>query len=128
VVLRDFLILRRFSQAVWPAVLKHLGEAIAHRGPDDKGVWLDANEGIGLSHSRLAILDLSQVGQQPMVSASGRFVIALNGGIYNRLDLRQELSAKAWRGHSDTETRGNLRVRRNSEVFRSRSYAYPCLM
>jgi len=88
----------------WPAILGHMGEAIVHRGPDDGGVWLDANAGIGLSHRRLSILDLSPAGRQPMVSASGRHVIAFNGEIYNHLDLRRQLGDHVWRGHSDTET------------------------
>ena len=68
----------------------------------------DADAGMGLVHRRLAILDLSAAGHQPMVSASGRWVIAFNGEIYNHADLRQVLQASgtapAWRGHSDTET------------------------
>ena len=85
-------------------MLRRMGEAIAHRGPDDSGVWLDAYAGIGLSHRRLSVLDLSPAGHQPMVSGSGRYVIAFNGEIYNHLDLRRQLGDRAWRGHSDTET------------------------
>lgn len=88
-----------------------MGQAIIHRGPDDGGQWWDADAGIGLSHRRLSIVDLSPAGHQPMVSACGRFVIAFNGEIYNHLKLRKELVAffqgkncLAWRGHSDTET------------------------
>jgi len=81
-----------------------MGEAIVHRGPDDSDVWLDAHAGIGLSHRRLSVLDLSPAGHQPMVSDSGRYVIAFNGEIYNHLDLRQQLGDRVWRGHSDTET------------------------
>ena len=81
-----------------------MGKAIVHRGPDDSGMWLDEDAGIGLAHRRLSILDLSPAGHQPMVSASGRYVIAFNGEIYNHLDLRKHLGECAWRGHSDTET------------------------
>lgn len=85
-----------------------MAAAIHHRGPDNQGVWLDADAGIGLAHARLAILDLSPAGHQPMPSASGRYVIVLNGEIYNHLTLRAELGeagqAPNWRGHSDTET------------------------
>ena len=94
----------------WPHILTQLGSTIAHRGPDDSGVWLDMNAGVGLSHRRLSILDLSQEGHQPMISASGRFVLAFNGEIYNHLLLRKELErnknlpSNGWRGHSDTET------------------------
>jgi len=89
-------------------LLQRMGNAIAHRGPDDSGVWCDTEAGIGLSHRRLSIVDLSPAGHQPMPSASGRYVIAFNGEIYNHLMLRAELESSGatpdWRGHSDTET------------------------
>ncbi|MEM6971950.1 MAG: asparagine synthase (glutamine-hydrolyzing) [Pseudomonadota bacterium] len=82
--------------------------AIATRGPDDTGHWYDAVAGVGLGHRRLSILDLSPAGHQPMLSASGRYVMVYNGEIYNHLDLRaaleQEERAPAWRGSSDSET------------------------
>ncbi len=85
-----------------------MADRIAHRGPDDAGVWVDAGAGLALAHRRLAILDLTPAGHQPMCSASGRFVIVFNGEIYNHLALRHELeadgSAPTWRGHADTET------------------------
>jgi asparagine synthase (glutamine-hydrolysing) len=81
---------------------------IAHRGPDDQGVWVDPEAGIGLGHRRLSIVDLSPLGHQPMESADGRWVLSYNGEIYNHLALRKALEetrgAVAWRGHSDTET------------------------
>lgn len=81
---------------------------LAHRGPDGAGTWLDAGAGIALGHRRLAVLDPSSAGAQPMVSTCGRHVIAFNGEIYNHLDLREALrldaAAPEWRGHSDTET------------------------
>ena len=90
------------------AVLLRMGDAIAHRGPDDADTWFDQDVGIGLSHRRLSILDLSAAGHQPMQSPGGRFVIVFNGEIYNHLDLRNELERHRgdvlWRGHSDTET------------------------
>jgi asparagine synthase (glutamine-hydrolysing) len=85
-----------------------MGRAIAHRGPDAADVWTDQAVGVGLVHRRLAIVDLTPAGQQPMTSASGRFVIVFNGEIYNHLALRAELDASGrsprWRGHSDSET------------------------
>ncbi|NCB26949.1 MAG: asparagine synthase (glutamine-hydrolyzing) [Bacteroidia bacterium] len=85
-----------------------MGEAIAHRGPDDSGVWQDSLVQVALVHRRLSILDVTPAGHQPMVSASGRYVIAFNGEIYNHLEIRKELQdrciAPNWRGHSDTET------------------------
>jgi asparagine synthase (glutamine-hydrolysing) len=81
--------------------------ALAHRGPDHEGVWTDAEAAIGFGHRRLSIVDLSPAGHQPMNSGSGRYVITLNGEIYNYEDLRRELAVEGheveWRGHSDTE-------------------------
>lgn len=79
-------------------------ERIRSRGPDDHGVWSDASHGVVLGHRRLAIVDLSPQGHQPMASACGRYVVVFNGEIYNHLALRAELGALPWRGHSDTET------------------------
>jgi asparagine synthase (glutamine-hydrolysing) len=83
-------------------------ETIVHRGPDDLGTWSNSDQGIGLSHCRLSILDLTEAGHQPMHSTSGRFVLVFNGEIYNHLEIRQKLqsinSALSWRGRSDTET------------------------
>jgi asparagine synthase (glutamine-hydrolysing) len=88
--------------------VRRMADALVHRGPDDAGVWVDGAAGVALGHRRLAILDLSPAGHQPMASACARFVLAFNGEIYNHLELRAELekarAAPAWRGHSDTET------------------------
>jgi asparagine synthase (glutamine-hydrolysing) len=94
------------------SVLKRMTDAIASRGPDDEGSWFDMEQAIGLAHRRLAIVDLSANGHQPMPSGSGRYVIAFNGEIYNHMALRRALEAgdgagastPQWRGHSDTET------------------------
>jgi asparagine synthase (glutamine-hydrolysing) len=89
-------------------IAEHMAAALQHRGPDDSGCWGDASLGIAIAHRRLAILDLSPAGHQPMVSASGRYVIAFNGEIYNHLELRRELEesrpVSPWCSHSDTET------------------------
>lgn len=83
-------------------------DAIQHRGPDDGDVWIDPEAGIALGHRRLAVVDVSEAGHQPMTSASGRYILAFNGEIYNHLELRAELdscgTSPPWRGHSDTET------------------------
>lgn len=82
-------------------------QALLHRGPDAGAVFVDAPAGVALGHRRLAIVDLSERGAQPMLSPCGRFVVVFNGEIYNHLDLRRELAAEGpmdWRGGSDTET------------------------
>ena len=88
-------------------VLAGMTAAIRHRGPDADGHWLDANSGVALGHRRLAILDLTPAGAQPMLSHCGRYVIAFNGEVYNFAAIRNELEqagvAPAWCGHSDTE-------------------------
>jgi asparagine synthase (glutamine-hydrolysing) len=98
-----------------PRVVGHLNvisqsmaAAISYRGPDDSGFWSDAHAGVALGHRRLSILDLSSAGHQPMHSASGRYVLAYNGEIYNHLEIRAKLetlgTSIVWRGYSDTET------------------------
>ena len=84
-------------------------DSIIHRGPDAEGIWTDSQCGLTLGFRRLAILDLTPAGDQPMASHSGRLVVVFNGEIYNTNDLRRQLEAErdgalAWRGHSDTET------------------------
>lgn len=83
-----------------------MADAIAHRGPDDSGIWI-GGQGLCLAHRRLAVIDLSPGGRQPMMSRDGRHVIVFNGEIYNFAALRREVEEYAggisWRGHSDTE-------------------------
>lgn len=97
-----------FDETRGAADARAMASALVHRGPDDEGVWVDGSAGIALAHRRLAIVDVSPAGHQPMASASGRFLIAFNGEIYNHLALRRLLAeageAVDWKGHSDTET------------------------
>lgn len=82
-----------------------MGHSLAHRGPDDDGVWVDEGGQVGLAHRRLSILDLSPSGAQPMTSGSGRYTAVYNGEVYNWPALRADLErlGHAFRGHSDTE-------------------------
>ncbi len=86
-------------------IVKEMTSTLHHRGPDSNDVWTSPNGCVGLGHARLAIVDLSWHGRQPMHSRSGRYVITFNGEIYNHLELRANLGTSvSWRGHSDTET------------------------
>lgn len=86
-------------------ILKPMTDALTHRGPDSSGYWVDENLPVGLGHRRLAIVDLSAQGHQPMHSTSGRYVLAYNGEIYNFLSLKTSLEdlGHRFKGHSDTE-------------------------
>lgn len=96
---------RRLHGDALNALAAAMGASLQHRGPDDAGVWSDAQAGIALAHQRLSILDLSPLGHQPMASSDGRYQLAYNGEIYNFAQLRAALSALGhrFRGHSDTE-------------------------
>src|SRR5687767_14167368 len=88
------------------AVIDAMTARLAHRGPDAHGTWIDRDAGVALGHRRLAIIDPSPAGAQPMLSHSGRFAITFNGEIYNYGELRARLEGehgRPWRGHSDTE-------------------------
>jgi asparagine synthase (glutamine-hydrolysing) len=80
------------NEPVRPEVISGMMNAIRHRGPDGEGIYIDRN--IGLGHRRLAIIDLSPAGHQPMATAEGSAWIVYNGEIYNYLELRAELAAK----------------------------------
>lgn len=99
----------RESEESGQRLLRAMAEAVIHRGPDSAGYWADPAAGAFLAHRRLAILELSPAGAQPMLSSSERYVLSFNGEIYNHVALRQRLESAAalsgaWRGHSDTET------------------------
>jgi asparagine synthase (glutamine-hydrolysing) len=83
-------------------VLKKMTDAIAHRGPDGEGHWIEEN--IGLGHRRLAIIDLTSAGHQPMVTADHRFVLSYNGEIYNYQEIRAELEALGYWFRSNTDS------------------------
>ena len=90
------------------AAVQVMNDALVHRGPDSEGIWRDSDgqgANLALGHRRLSIIDLSPAGAQPMVSASGRYIIVFNGEIYNFQELSAELSAKGcvFKGGSDTE-------------------------
>jgi asparagine synthase (glutamine-hydrolysing) len=103
-----------FLGGKWPgtadtaATLARMSHSLRHRGPDRSAMWIGEQDRIGFAHDRLAIIDLSAAGDQPMHSHSGRFVIVYNGEVYNHSDIRDELAANGaasnWSGHSDTET------------------------
>jgi asparagine synthase (glutamine-hydrolysing) len=91
------------GDSVSPIILKKMMDVIAHRGPDGEGQWIEGNVGIG--HRRLAIIDLSPAGHQPMISADHRFILSYNGEIYNYCEIRAELEALGYwfRSRTDSE-------------------------
>jgi asparagine synthase (glutamine-hydrolysing) len=100
-------------------VARDMRTRIVHRGPDSSGLFFDAEEGIALAHQRLSIIDLSELGSQPMTDASGRFLICYNGEVYNYRELRHELetSGHRFRGGSDTEVILELFARHGTASF-----------
>ena len=97
-------------QPASPLILKKMTNSIAHRGPDGSGHWYEDESGVGLGHRRLAIIDLSEAGKQPMQTSDGRYTITYNGEIYNYLTLRKQLEQKGYhfKSNSDTEVLVNV--------------------
>src|SRR5262249_40041756 len=85
-------------------LLGRMARSLAHRGPDDEGLWFDPESRTGLAHRRLSIIDLSARGHQPMWDVTGRVATTYNGEIYNYRELREELIADGFRFHSSTDT------------------------
>ena len=85
------------------SAVQEMTVTLRHRGPDHSGTWASEHGLVGLGHTRLAIVDLSVAGAQPMTSADGRWTVTYNGELYNTDDLRRRLGGFRWRGHSDTE-------------------------
>ena len=83
-------------------ILKKMTDAIAHRGPDGEGQWIEGNVGIG--HRRVAIIDLSPAGHQPMITGDHRYVLSYNGEIYNYREIRTELEALGYWFRSQTDS------------------------
>jgi asparagine synthase (glutamine-hydrolysing) len=90
------------DHAVSPVILQKMTDAIAHRGPDGEGHWIERN--VGLGHRRLAIIDLSPAGHQPMISSDHRYVLSYNGEVYNFRELRTELEAEGFWFRSKTDS------------------------
>ena len=92
--------------------ISNMTNALKHRGPDSKGIWLDEKRNLALGHRRLSIIDLSDTGHQPTVSNCGRLVLSFNGEIYNHLELRKKFENLSkekndkeliWKGTSDDQ-------------------------
>jgi len=108
-----------FSGDFSESILERMNQVIAHRGPDDAGIYFDLKNGIGLAHRRLSIIDLSPFGHQPMWDITGTVAIVYNGEIYNYKELREELikSGFVFKSHSDTEVLLNLYLRDGRDLL-----------
>ena len=105
------------GNAISPVILKKMTDAIKHRGPDGEGQWIEGN--VGLGHRRLAIIDLSPGGHQPMISQDHRYILSYNGEIYNYQELRIELEAEGiwFRSNTDTEVVLNAYAKWGTKAF-----------
>src|SRR5258705_659341 len=109
---------RESAPAVDREELLRIREQMARRGPDGAGLWLADDGRVGLAHRRLAIIDLSESGAQPMASADRRYIVTFNGEIYNYRELRRELEGQGFcfRSQSDTEVLLHLYAQRGSDM------------
>jgi len=107
------------TEAVTPHTLTAMRDCMVHRGPDDAGIYVSSDRTAGLAHRRLSIIDLSELGRQPMADESGRFHIVFNGEIYNFAELRADLEKQGvrFRSHSDTEVLLYLYAKRGTEML-----------
>src|SRR5262245_57074984 len=94
----------RGEPGAFAPIVRAMTAAVAHRGPDGEGVWADVEAGVALGHRRLAVIDPSPAGHQPMISVGGRYVIVFNGEIYNFRRLRAELEGEAYPVFSQSDT------------------------
>jgi asparagine synthase (glutamine-hydrolysing) len=85
-------------------VLKQMTDAVAHRGPDGEGFWVNSAATVGFGHRRLAIIDLSDDGRQPMHYMDGRYTLTFNGEIYNYIEIRRDLEARGYSFTSSSDT------------------------
>src|SRR3989338_1267169 len=104
------------NSTVDEALIKRMCSVLAHRGPDDEGVYINSKFKIGLGHRRLAIIDLSPAGHQPMSNEDGSVWIVLNGEIYNFIELREALEKKGHCFKSRTDTEVVLHLYEDKEV------------
>lgn len=95
----------KFNEEQLTAIAIKMADQIRTRGPDGYGTWVSGNQGLAMAHRRLAIIDLTDAGKQPMHSSSGRFIIIYNGEVYNAAKIQDELIKLGYKfiGHSDTE-------------------------
>src|SRR5512134_3819217 len=92
------------GQPVSPAILERFTNSLAHRGPDGDGFYIDSGSNLGFGHRRLAIIDTSDGGRQPMSFGNGRYWIVFNGEIYNFLELKVELEQQGYQFRTDSDT------------------------
>jgi asparagine synthase (glutamine-hydrolysing) len=87
-----------------PSLLKNMTDAIAHRGPDGEGHWIDGMQGVGLGHRRLSIIDLSEAASQPMSAVRNRYMVVFNGEIYNYKTLAADLKRRGYQFNEKSDT------------------------